>query len=73
MEELDGQTIHIHCIANLRVSAFLYRYRRDERHMPDAAARAEMESLWRPGRAWAWFIGDTESSGLEHHYAGRDY
>jgi protein tyrosine phosphatase (PTP) superfamily phosphohydrolase (DUF442 family) len=29
MEQLKAVPVHVHCIANYRVSAFLYRYRRD--------------------------------------------
>lgn len=73
MGELGGNTIHVHCIANLRVSAFLYRYRRDDLAMPDSKAREEMESIWRPGGVWASFVTDEEASGLPHRFAGRDY
>lgn len=73
MERLDGAVINIHCIANLRVSAFLYRYRLEVLGLPEAAARADMEAIWRPGGAWARFIGDAGSAGRPHLYAGRDY
>lgn len=73
MRELEGKTIHVHCIANLRVSAFLYRYRREELHMSEENARAEMQSIWRPGGAWAKFTGDEQALELPHRYAGRDY
>jgi uncharacterized protein (TIGR01244 family) len=29
MEQLKDAPVHVHCIANYRVSAFFYRYRRD--------------------------------------------
>jgi hypothetical protein len=29
MEQLKKLPVHVHCIANYRVSAFFYRYRRD--------------------------------------------
>src|SRR6516164_9139522 len=29
MEQLKDVPVHVHCIANARVSAFFYRYRRD--------------------------------------------
>jgi uncharacterized protein (TIGR01244 family) len=73
MRALAGQTIHVHCIANLRVSAFLYRYHRDELLRPEPEARAAMEQIWRPGGVWARFIGDEPAQALEHRYTGRDY
>jgi uncharacterized protein (TIGR01244 family) len=55
--------LHVHCIANWRVSAFFYRYHRDEAGMPEAEARALMERQWSPqssdnrhAPAWARFI-----------------
>ena len=48
MEQLKDVPVHVHCIANYRVSAFFFRYRRDVLGMDEAAARADMEALWRP-------------------------
>lgn len=73
MRELGENVIHVHCIANLRVSAFLYRYRRDDLAMPDTIARNEMERIWRPGGVWASFVDDEGTSRLPHRFAGRDY
>lgn len=46
----DGKEgpVHVHCIANWRVSAFFYRYNRDHRGMDESAARALMEQQWSP-------------------------
>lgn len=73
MTALANKMIHVHCIANLRVSAFLYRYRRDVLGGKEAEAREEMERIWRPGGVWAQFIGDASGALLPHRYAGRDY
>ena len=56
MEQLKDVPVHVHCIANYRVSAFFYRYRRDVLGMDEATARAEMEAVWRPEGVWAAFI-----------------
>ncbi len=58
--------LHVHCIINARVSAFLYRYRRDVLGMDEAVARAAMETVWQPGGVWAAFIGDDAAVGLAH-------
>ena len=63
--------VHVHCIVNARVTAFLYRWRRD-RGVAEADARALLDSIWRPGGVWADFIGD-EVTTAEHRFAGRDY
>jgi len=64
----DAAPVHVHCIANWRVSAFLYRYHRDELGMAEPVARALMERQWSPDRGddpafapWARFIGGAEA------------
>lgn len=56
--------LHVHCIANWRVSAFLYRYNREVLGLPEPEARALMAVQWDPATsphpdapAWARFIG----------------
>jgi protein tyrosine phosphatase (PTP) superfamily phosphohydrolase (DUF442 family) len=56
MDELKDFPVHVHCIANYRVSAFFYRYRRDVLGWDDATARAEMDAIWHPEGVWADFI-----------------
>ena len=56
MEELKDRPVHVHCIANYRVSAFFYRYRRDVLGMDEKQARAEMEEVWQPNPVWAAFV-----------------
>jgi len=59
----SGDTpVHVHCIANYRVSTFFYRYHR-ERGMGEEEARALMERQWAPEainhpstRPWIEFI-----------------
>src|SRR5467141_1428285 len=57
MEQLKDVPVHVHCIANYRVSAFFYRYRRDVLGMDEAEARADMEDVWHPEGVWATFVG----------------
>lgn len=54
--ELKDVQLHVHCIANARVSAFFYRYRRDILGWDEAKARAEMEAVWRPSGVWVEFV-----------------
>ena len=46
----------LHCIANYRVSASFYRYRRDVLGMDEAWARADMEEVWHPEGVWPTFV-----------------
>jgi protein tyrosine phosphatase (PTP) superfamily phosphohydrolase (DUF442 family) len=56
MADLKDVPVHVHCIANYRVSAFFYRYRHDVLEWEDAKARAEMDAIWHPEGVWADFI-----------------
>jgi protein tyrosine phosphatase (PTP) superfamily phosphohydrolase (DUF442 family) len=57
MEQLKEVPVHVHCIANYRVSAFFYRYRRDVLGTDEVQARADMEETWHPEGVWATFVG----------------
>jgi len=56
MEQLKDVRVHVHCVANYRVSAFIYRWRRDVLGMDEARARSEMEAIWHPEGVSATFI-----------------
>jgi protein tyrosine phosphatase (PTP) superfamily phosphohydrolase (DUF442 family) len=57
MSALTDVPVHVHCIANYRVSAFFYRYRRDVLGMDEAEIRTDLDRLWQPTEVWAKFIG----------------
>ncbi|HEX9806014.1 MAG TPA: protein tyrosine phosphatase family protein [Alteraurantiacibacter sp.] len=64
--EADQAPVHVHCIMNWRVSAFFYRYHR-EQGMEEAKARALMERIWSPETSdypnadkWAAFVRGEE-------------
>ncbi|WP_375600185.1 protein tyrosine phosphatase family protein [Devosia sp. Naph2] len=71
MADAEDAVLHIHCIYNARVTAFLYRDSIDGPDTPLAASI--MESVWRPGGVWAQFIGKGDRAQEPHRYAGRDY
>jgi uncharacterized protein (TIGR01244 family) len=56
MADLRDAPVHVHCIANHRVSAFFYRYRRDVLGMDKAQARLAMTEIWHPDGIWANFV-----------------
>jgi protein tyrosine phosphatase (PTP) superfamily phosphohydrolase (DUF442 family) len=51
-----GDQVHVHCIANYRVTAFFYRYYRDVLSLGETKARAAMDAIWQPEGVWAAFI-----------------
>ena len=71
MARTAHEKVHVHCIVNARVTAFLYRYRRDVLGIDEEEARTEMEKIWRPGGVWAAFIGDESSIDLPHRWPVR--
>jgi protein tyrosine phosphatase (PTP) superfamily phosphohydrolase (DUF442 family) len=56
MDQFKDAPLHVHCIANYRVSAFFYRYRRDVLGWDGVAARVHMDAIWKPEGVWADFI-----------------
>jgi len=56
MDQTQGQKVWVHCAANMRVSAFLYRYRVERQGEDEATCRAEMEQIWTPFGVWKSFI-----------------
>lgn len=66
MTAIGEEPAHVHCMANFRVTAFLYRYWREVQGMDADVARAPMDTIWRPGGVWASFIGDAKSAALPH-------
>ncbi|MDE2239655.1 MAG: protein tyrosine phosphatase family protein [Rhodospirillales bacterium] len=73
LKVVEGVPLYVHCIMNARVSAFFYRYRREVLGWDYQTAFADMAKIWRPGGAWAAFIGDHAGIDRPHQYAGEDY
>lgn len=73
METSKDEVVHVHCIVNARVSAFMHRYLRDVSQDLRLHTARIMESIWRPGEQWAAFLGDKERLSAPIIYAGRDY
>ncbi len=55
-EACGDEKVWVHCAANMRVSAFLYKYRRDHLGLPEAEARAVMDTVWEPFGVWRRFL-----------------
>jgi len=59
MQGLAGSDVWVHCAANMRVSAFVYRYRREVLGDSDDAARADLHRIWEPFGVWKAFVEST--------------
>lgn len=56
MDERRSLRLFVHCIANKRVSAFLYLYRVLRLGVSEPGARTEMLRVWTPNEIWQPFI-----------------
>jgi protein tyrosine phosphatase (PTP) superfamily phosphohydrolase (DUF442 family) len=56
MDATQDKKRFVHCIANMRVSAFMFLYRVLRQGMPLEAARATMSQIWQPNPIWQKFI-----------------
>jgi len=56
MGNLESSKIWVHCAANMRVSAFMYRYRRDILGESEDVAAKDMAKIWKPFGPWTSFV-----------------
>jgi protein tyrosine phosphatase (PTP) superfamily phosphohydrolase (DUF442 family) len=52
----NRKDVWVHCAANMRVSAFTYRYRTQLLDEDDAMAKADLQKIWEPFGVWSEFI-----------------
>jgi uncharacterized protein (TIGR01244 family) len=56
MEQVGSAPVLVHCAANMRVSAFMFRYRRDVLHEDPEELSHDLQRIWEPFGAWKDFI-----------------
>ena len=56
MDATQDKKRFVHCIANMRVSAFMFLYRVLRQGMPLDEARVTMSQIWQPNPIWQKFI-----------------
>ena len=56
VEKHQAEKLWIHCAANMRVSAFVYRYRCQHLGHPAEQARADLHKIWQPLGVWKHFV-----------------
>lgn len=69
LNALSGRKLWVHCAKNMRVSAFIYLYRKHVRGENDAQASFPMREVWSPNEVWQSFImqvGAVRSSNPPH-------
>jgi protein tyrosine phosphatase (PTP) superfamily phosphohydrolase (DUF442 family) len=59
LQEHLGQSVFVHCAANLRVSSFMYLYRRIYQGISPEQAQIDLAKLWVPNPIWQEFIDRT--------------
>ena len=70
MDAHQHQKRFVHCIANMRVSAFVFLYRVLRQGVPLEEARATMARLWEPNATWQTFIDAALAQGKQSNTAG---
>ena len=58
-ESCDDDRIWVHCAANMRVSAFFFKYRTERLGWTAEQAQADLHTIWEPGKlmgVWQDFI-----------------
>jgi protein tyrosine phosphatase (PTP) superfamily phosphohydrolase (DUF442 family) len=56
LSSLDGENTWVHCVKNMRVSAFIYVYRKLHLNEDDETASFPMKHIWQADEVWARFI-----------------
>ena len=56
LECFKSRSVWVHCAKNMRVSAFIYLYRRLYLREPDAQAAHPLREVWTPNEVWQQFI-----------------
>ncbi|HEY9618150.1 MAG TPA: protein tyrosine phosphatase family protein [Microcoleaceae cyanobacterium] len=56
MQANQGRKIFVHCLANMRVSAFMYLYRIVCEGSNPEQAQADLQRIWLPNDTWQHFI-----------------
>ncbi len=63
MEANGDKPVFVHCIANMRVSAFIYLYRLISQDLSESEAWEEVKKIWTPNPIWQKFIEQ-----IKQHY-----
>lgn len=56
MNSMAERNVWVHCAANMRVSAFVYKYRREILVESDVTALKDLHRIWKPSGVWKSFV-----------------
>ena len=56
LQENKHKKIWVHCAANMRVSAFVFKYRRDVLGLSQKNIEQDLKAIWIPNKAWSFFL-----------------
>ena len=56
LEQSKPKKIWVHCAANMRVSAFVFKYRRDVLGLSPKNIEEDLEAIWVPNKTWSSFL-----------------
>lgn len=62
LQAASNDKVWVHCAANMRVSAFVYRYRREVLRESAEIAGRDLHRIWEPMGAWKAFLADSTRS-----------
>ena len=62
MAEVGEEPVLVHCAANMRVSAFMFRYRRDVLGEDPETISRDLHQIWTPTGVWRRFVAARPSS-----------
>lgn len=66
LKAFAGRRMWVHCAKNMRVSVFIYLYRRLCLNDSEEAARYPLREVWVPNAVWQAFIHDALKQGTPH-------
>lgn len=61
LDSLKGKKVWVHCALNMRVSAFIYLYRKLRLNEDETSANFPMRDIWQPNEVWHSFIQRAEN------------
>tara|TARA_A100000164_G_C21914217_1_gene777348 strand:- start:1456 stop:1914 length:459 start_codon:yes stop_codon:yes gene_type:complete len=56
IEKYKNKKMWVHCEANMRVSAFTYKYRKDILKLSKKDIINDLEAIWIPNKTWSSFL-----------------
>lgn len=62
LDSLKGKKVWVHCAMNMRVSAFIYLYRKLRLNEDETSANYPMRHIWQPNEVWRSFIQSADNA-----------